>query len=104
MWILFLIFGAVIGYRIRWVRWLHLAGLGFSVILQIFSAICPLTYLEVWLRERHDPTLAYPGAFIAHYAEELVYLEVDSAILFWLTLGVILINLMLYGFARGRRL
>jgi len=103
-WILFLIFGAVMGYRIRWIRWLHLAGLGFSVVLQIFSTICPLTHLEVWLRERYDPSLAYPGAFIAYYAEKLVYLEVDSVLLFWLTLGVVLTNVTIYGLAIRRSL
>lgn len=108
LWILFLVFGALIGYRIRWLMWLHRGGLGYSILLQLYSGICPLTYLEVWLRERHDLLLAYPGSFIAHYAEELVYLRVDSDLLFWLTLGMVLINLSIYGFSQkfglwGRR-
>lgn len=108
LWILFLVFGALIGYRVRWLMWLHLGGLGYSILLQLYSGICPLTYLEVWLRERHDPLLTYPGSFIAHYAEELVYLRVDSDLLFWLTLGVVFINLSIYGFSQkfglwGRR-
>jgi hypothetical protein len=99
VWILFLIFGVLIGRRIRWVMWTHLGGLGFSIVLQIVSAVCPLTYLEVWLRERHDPELAYPGSFITHYVEELVYLQVDQVLLFWLTMGVVLISFVIYALA-----
>ena len=65
------------------------------------SGICPLTYLEVWLRERHDPLLTYPGSFIAHYAEQLVYFQVDSDLLFWLTIGVVFINLVIYSVIYG---
>jgi len=32
------------------VKWLHLAALAFSIALQTFSWICPLTHLEAWLR------------------------------------------------------
>lgn len=103
-WILFLIFGALIGCRIRGLMWLHLGGLGFSILLQVFSAPCPLTTLEVWVHERHDPQLAYPGSFIAHYAEELVYLQADPDLLFWLTIGLVLINLVIYGRAQIRGL
>ena len=101
LWILFLIFGALISYRIRWLVWLHLGGLGFSILLQVYSAICPLTYLEVWLHERHDPLLTYPGSFITHYAEKLVYLQVDSDLLFWMTISVIFINLVIYSMVDG---
>jgi hypothetical protein len=81
-WILFLIFGALIGRYRPWVKWLHIGGLAFSLALQIFSFYCPLTYLEVWLRSQHDPALAYTGSFIAHQAERLVYLELSrSAVL-----------------------
>ncbi len=45
LWILFIIFGALIGRRIIWVKWLHIGALAFSVVLQIFQWICPLTYL-----------------------------------------------------------
>lgn len=104
LWILFLILGALIGYRLRWVMWLHLAGLAYSVPMQIFSWICPLTRLEVWLRQRHDPALAYPGSFIAHYAEGLVYLRVDPAQVFGATLLIVIVNMGVYAaiLKRGR--
>lgn len=77
-WILFLIGGAAIGRRVLWVRTLHLAGLGYSVLLQLNGWICPLTDLELWLRTRGG-TSAYSGSFVAHYFERLVYLEVEPA-------------------------
>src|SRR3990172_1056576 len=82
-WILFLILGALVGRYVVWVKRLHIGGLAFSLLLQVFSWYCPLTYLEVWLRARHDPSLSYTGSFIAFYAERLVYLEVPrEAVLF----------------------
>ena len=88
-WILFLILGALAGRYIAWVKWLHIGGLVFSLLLQIFSWYCPLTYLEAWLREKHDPSLSYTGSFIAYYAERLVYLEVSRVAVFALTLLVV---------------
>ncbi|MDF1553788.1 MAG: DUF2784 domain-containing protein [Deferrisomatales bacterium] len=76
-WILFLVFGAVAGRRWTWVKWVHLAALAFAVVLTAGGWICPLTHLEVWLR-RGVPGArgSYPGAFLGHYAERLVYLDV----------------------------
>lgn len=74
LWILFIICGALIGRWVRWVKWLHVGALAFSVCLQLFQWTCPLTHLEVWLRQRHNPALGYVGDFLAHYAERLVYL------------------------------
>jgi hypothetical protein len=93
-WILFLIFGAFIGRYIVWVKWLHIAALTFSVLLQLFGWICPLTYLEAWLRGDRDD--AYAGDFIAHYAEELVYLQIPRAALFTATLAIIAVSAWAY--------
>ncbi len=96
LWILFIIFGALIGRRIVWVKWLHIGALAFSVVLQIFHWICPLTYLEVWLRSRHGRSLAYSGDFIAHYAEELVYLTAPPGVVLGVTFAVIGLSLWAY--------
>lgn len=95
-WILFLILGALVGRYVVWVKWLHIGGLAFSVLLQVFSWYCPLTYLEVWLRARHDPSLSYTGSFIAYYAERLVYLELSRSAVLAGTLGVIVSSSWLY--------
>jgi hypothetical protein len=95
-WILFLIFGAWVGRSVTWVKWLHIGGLVFSILLQVLSWYCPLTHLEVWLRMRHDPALTYTGSFMAYYAERLVYLEVSRVTVLGLTLVVIGFSAFLY--------
>lgn len=95
VWIMFLIAGAYWGRRFRTVRIVHLAGLGFAIVSQVFGWYCPLTHLEVWLRE-HQGLAAYPGSFIAHYAEKLVYIEIPPVVVFILTIGLIGIQVLIY--------
>jgi len=75
LWIVFLFLGAVWGKRRKAVKIIHITGLIFAFFLVIFNWYCPLTYLEVWLRSRHDPSLTYKGSFIIYYAEKLIYVE-----------------------------
>ena len=81
LWILFLFFGAYVGARVRVLRILHLSGLAFALMIQVFGWYCPLTYLEVWLRSKHDPRLAYTGSFIIHYVEKIVYLDLSRTLI-----------------------
>jgi hypothetical protein len=75
LWIVFLIFGAFLGVRNRAIRIVHISGLVFAVIVELFDWYCPLTYLEVWLKSRSEPVAAYTGSFIVHYLEEIIYIE-----------------------------
>ncbi len=88
LWIGFILFGALVGCRHRWAKWLHVSALAFSLCLQLFHWVCPLTYLEVWFRRQHDPALTYAGDFLAHYAERLVYLRVPPLPLLVVTVFV----------------
>jgi len=101
LWILFLIFGGFWGRRQRWVRLVHIPALVFAFLLELFRWYCPLTHLEVWLRRKHDPALAYAGSFIAHYLERLIYLEVDRWVIVFLTGLLCGVNGWLY-FGRKR--
>jgi len=96
LWILFLIFGAFVGRKHRALKIFHIAGLGFAVVMQIFGWYCPLTHLEIWLRKRHDPSLAQHGSFIIHYVEKIVYIELSLAIIFVLTLILVVVNGYIY--------
>jgi len=77
LWIIFLFVGAYWGIRNRALKIFHLSGLGFAFIIQILEWYCPLTYLEVWLRSKHDPALSYAGSFIIYYVEKIVYIEIS---------------------------
>ena len=95
-WILFLIGGSLIGRHMRWVMWLHLSALGYSLLLQIFPWICPLTHLEFWLRNRSASGEAYSGSFIIHYLERIIYLEAPQEWIFLLTGLVVGISAWVY--------
>jgi hypothetical protein len=97
LWIIFLIGGAFWGRKHRPVMIAHIAGLGFSIVLQVFGWYCPLTHLEFWLRQQHDPGLAYRSSFIAHYAGKLVYLEISPALVLVLTVLLTAVNGWIYG-------
>jgi Protein of Unknown function (DUF2784) len=96
-WILFLITGACWGRKQIAVMIVHVAGLLFAVVMQIFGWLCPLTHLEVWLRGKQGGIASYPGSFIAHYAEKFVYMEVTPVIIFILTLALVITNAWIYG-------
>ena len=96
LWILFLFFGATVGARFRVIRTLHLSGLVFALMIQILGWYCPLTYLEVWLRSKHDPRWVYAGSFIVHYVEKIVYLDLSRALIVMGTVIVVGFNLWFY--------
>ena len=98
-WILFLLLGAILGRRRRWVRWVHLGGLGVALLLTAAGWLCPLTHLEVWLRGRAG---GYEGSFIGHYAERLVYLEVPRGAVLAGAIALAAASLAVYGHAAGR--
>jgi hypothetical protein len=99
-WIVFLIIGAWPGSRWPWVKWTHLAALAFSITLQTFGWICPITYLEVWLRAAAGAG-AYQGTFIGHYLQQLVYAPLPTILIFVGTLIVVAVTLWVY-FGRRR--
>jgi hypothetical protein len=96
LWILFLITGAFWGVKHQPVMMVHVAGLIFAIVSQVFGWYCPLTYLEVWLREMQQVSQAYPGSFIAHYVEKLVYIDMPPAAIFLLTLALAGLNVCVY--------
>ena len=96
LWILFLIFGALLGVRNKAIKCIHLSGLLFAILIQVFGWYCPLTHLEFWLRSRHNPSIAYAGSFIIHYMERLVYLEISANGILVATIGLVIFNLWLY--------
>jgi hypothetical protein len=96
LWILFLIFGALAGRSIRWVKVLHLGALIYSLALQGFGWTCPLTVLEVWLRAAQTTASDYRGGFIRHYVERIVYLDLPPRSILLGTLLVVTVSLWIY--------
>ena len=89
-WILFMLVGFILtlcGFFWReffdwWLfRTVHLFGIVYVTSLALLREYCPLTILENSLRERYNHDLTYPGSFIAHYIEKLVYPDVNPLII-----------------------
>jgi len=72
--------GGAIGWkwvRNPWFRSAHVAAIGVVVLQAWLGVICPLTTLEMRLRERAgDPT--YEGSFIAHWLQKLLYFDAPT--------------------------
>jgi uncharacterized membrane protein YozB (DUF420 family) len=96
LWIVFLIAGVYWGRKHPAVRNVHIAGMGFAFVSQIFGWYCPLTHLEVWLRAHQNQAAAYTGSFIVYYTEKLIYVTISPSVIFVLTFVLIGINIFVY--------
>jgi len=96
LWILFLIFGAFIGRKYRWVKRVHISAIIFALVIQVFGWYCPFTHLEIWLRRMHDPSQSYSGSFIIHYVEKIVYINLSPKIIIVLTIILAVVSLWIY--------
>ena len=90
VWILFMLVGFILIVRgffrgrffDRWLfRTVHLFGIVYVSLLALMGKYCPLTLWENSLRAKFDPTLTYPGSFLIHYAEKLVYPDVNPLVI-----------------------
>jgi len=96
LWIIFIVTGAFLGRRYSWVKLFHIGGLSFAVVAEVFGWYCPLTHLEVWLRQMHDPSFAYSGPFIINYAQKLINIRLSPEIVSVITIAVVLMSVWVY--------
>ncbi|MGH9380655.1 MAG: DUF2784 domain-containing protein [Thermoanaerobaculia bacterium] len=72
-----ILIGGVRGWswvRNRRFRWLHLAAIGVVVAQAWLGVVCPLTNIEMRLREVSGGT-SYKGGFIAYWLGRLLYFD-----------------------------
>lgn len=93
--IAFVIFGAVLGRRGHVWKILHLGCMAYGVMIEVFYWYCPLTYLEQYLRTKAGRG-TYQDAFIAHYLNQLIYLDVSQWSLILAAAIVLGVNVVLY--------
>jgi hypothetical protein len=79
--LLLIVFGNLRGWR--WVNhwWLRLAHLAAIVTVAAeawLGIVCPLTTLELALRERAGQGGAYAGGFIEHWVQRLLYYDLPG--------------------------
>ena len=70
--VVFVVAGGLLVLRWRWIVWLHLPALIWGALVEFNHWICPLTYLENWLRGLAG-VAAYRGDFVEHYLLPILY-------------------------------
>jgi len=94
--ILFVVFGAVLVVRWRWLMVLHLPAVAWGIFIELTGGICPLTYLENDFR-RSAGQAGFSESFIEHYLLKAIYPEGLTAETQTVFGGLVLVvNLLLY--------
>ncbi len=77
LWIAFVILGFPLFLYLNWPKWriFHLAALIAMIVMQLTRTICPLTYLEAYLKSKGTSNQVYPGQFMIDTIEKLIYVE-----------------------------
>jgi len=102
--VLFVVGGALLILRWRWVVWLHLPAAVWGALIEFTGWICPLTPLESWLRIKGGQA-GYSGGFVQEHVLSLVYpsgLTRTGQIA--LGVAVIAVNVLAYGLIVKRRI
>lgn len=95
--IAFVVAGALLVWRRRWLAWLHLPAVAWAVTVEVNGWLCPLTPLEVRLRILAGDS-GYTGGFIERYLLPLIYpAALTPGVQLLLGLGLLLLNVLLYG-------
>lgn len=101
--VLFVLFGGVAALRWRRLAWFHLPAALWGGIIELGGWICPLTYLEDYLR-RMAGGAGYGGTFIERCLEPFLYplgLTPHTQLLFGLS--ALILNLAIYILFWSRR-
>ena len=103
--VVFVVAGGLLGLRWPKLLWVHAPAAIWGIVVEYAGFVCPLTPLEVALRQRAG-NAGYGGGFIEHYVEALLYpsgLTRDLQIA--LGTAALLVNLVVYWYVlqRSRR-
>jgi hypothetical protein len=94
LFILWVIFGALLAGSRPVLRWLHILSLVWGILAELLLP-CPLTVLENWL-ERQAGVAPYHGGFLLHYLDKVVYPDISASILTIAGVAVCTLNLAFY--------
>jgi hypothetical protein len=101
--VLFVLLGGVLVLRWGRLLWLHLAAVFWAVLIEFVGIICPLTPLELALRQRAGQP-GYEGDFIEHYVTALLYpAGLTRELQIWFGFAALLPNVLFYGYLVVRR-
>jgi len=96
LFILWVVFGALLTRERPILRWLHIASLVWGILTELLPWPCPLTVLENWL-EGKAGVEPYEGGFLLHYLDKFVYPDISSTMLTMAGVIMCALNLGFYG-------
>lgn len=94
--IVWVVFGALVARRRIWLRLLHISCLIWGVLVEVTPWPCPLTLFENYLESKAG-IQPYQGAFLLHYLDKIVYPDISPALLTVAGVAVCVLNLGFYG-------
>lgn len=95
--VVFVVLGGTLAFVWPKVSWLHLPAAAWGVWIEFSGRICPLTPLEIWLRQQGGAA-GYEGGFVEHYLIPVLYpASLTSGVQILLGSVVVVINLAVYG-------
>ena len=96
LFILWVVFGALLTRSRPVLRWLHIVSLIWGILTELLPWPCPLTVLENLL-EGKGVVEPYLGGFLLHYLDKLVYPDISATLLTVAGVLICVLNLVLYG-------
>lgn len=103
LFVVFAVFGGLLVVPYPRVIWLHIPALVWGAAVELLQLTCPLTPLEVGLR-RQAGEAGYSGGFIEEYLLPILYPPgLGSRTQLVLGAGLVLFNLIVYGWVWRRR-
>ena len=96
LFILWVVFGALLTRSRPVLRWLHILSLIWGILTELLPWPCPLTVFENWLEATAGVT-PYQGGFLLHYLDKFVYPDIPATVLTVVGVLVCVLNLALYG-------
>ncbi|MGE5819579.1 MAG: DUF2784 domain-containing protein [Deltaproteobacteria bacterium] len=95
--VLFVVLGGLLAVKWRRIIWLHVSAAFWGAVVEFSGWICPLTPLEIWLRQRAGEA-GYRSDFVAHYLLPILYPEaLTRGMQIVLGACVVVVNLAIYG-------
>lgn len=97
MFVLFVVAGGFLALRWRRIIFVHLPAAVWGALVELNGWVCPLTPLELWLRQQANE-VGYREDFIGHYLLAVLYPDgLTREIQIGLGVSAVAINLLVYG-------
>ena len=103
LFILFAVFGGLLGILSKKWLWVHLPAFLWATLIEFTGWICPLTPLENLLRMKGDIS-AYDNGFIENYILPLIYPDMlNRRLQVILGFSILVLNMVIYRYVLRRK-